>query len=178
MPTPPDRCTFSPICAHRTDRGPRVDHRVLADAGTDVDVARHHHDAAVEERTEPRRRARHHPHTRRLVVALERDLVGELVGPELDRGHLRLLEVEQDRLLEPLVHDRLAVGAPLGHAGFTLVEQADGVEDGLVRIDVVGLQVAPSIPEVFDGCLQVGHGPAGYRTDSNGLSGGFASGAR
>ena len=73
----------------RADRGPRVDHRVRAHPGADVHVARHHHHAAVEERPEPGRRAGHDPHAGRCEVVLERDLVGVLERPELDRGHRR-----------------------------------------------------------------------------------------
>ena len=43
MPTPPDRCTFLPICAQRADGGPGVDHRAFVDIGADVDVAGHQH---------------------------------------------------------------------------------------------------------------------------------------
>ena len=53
MPTPPERCTLSPICAHE----PTVAHVSTivfgADAGADVDVARHQHHAAA--RNEPQR---------------------------------------------------------------------------------------------------------------------------
>ena len=83
MPTPPERCTRSPICAHEPDRRPRVDHRVGADAGADVHVARHHHHAGREVRAPPRRRAGNDPHAAALVVALQRDLVVVLERAEL-----------------------------------------------------------------------------------------------
>ena len=65
MPTPPERCTRSPICAQEPDRRPGVDHRVGTDAGADVHVARHHHRAGSEVGAPSRRRARHHTHALR-----------------------------------------------------------------------------------------------------------------
>src|SRR5439155_10595185 len=88
----------------RAHRGPRVDHRVGTDAGPDVDVARHQDHAPAEERAPARRRAGHHPDPLAEIVVLERDLVGVLERPELDRLHLREAEEQQDRLLEPFVH--------------------------------------------------------------------------
>ena len=84
MPTPPDRWHVLADLRARADRRPGVDHRVLADVGADVHVARHHHDAGREVRAPAGLRAGHDPHAGRLVVALQRDLV-----PELERARAR-----------------------------------------------------------------------------------------
>ena len=126
--------------------------------GTDVDVARHEHHTAIEERAIAGRGTGHDPHTSGLVVGLERDLVGELEGPEFHGLHLRQTEVEQDRVLEPLVHDRLAIGTEFGHSGLTRIEQVDGGADRGDGIAVRRRQRLAIGPELIDGGLQIGHG--------------------
>src|SRR4051794_26278088 len=98
----------SDLCA-RADGGPGVDHRVRADPGADVDVARHHHDASREVRAVARGRGRDDADAELGVVPLQRDLVEVLVRADLDRLQLPDAEVVEDRRLRVLVDLPLAV---------------------------------------------------------------------
>jgi len=89
---------------------------------------------------------------------LEGDLVGVLVGPELDGLHLRQLEQEQDRLLQPGVHHHRAVGRQLRDPCRSGVEQGDGPVDHGPGVEVVGIELGAPLPEVGDLGLEVGHG--------------------
>ena len=86
------------------DRGPGVHHRARADASADVDVARHHDRARLEERAVAHRPRRHHPHARPSRGPSSGELVVELEGPDLPDLHLGDGEVEEHRLLHPGVH--------------------------------------------------------------------------
>src|SRR4051812_14751508 len=151
-----------PDLGARPDGRPRVDHAVGTDTGADVDVARHHHHAAVEERSPPRRGTRYYPHTGRLVALLQRHLVGVLERAQLRRLHGRALEVDEDRLLEPLVDDDVAVGIDLGHARVTAVEEVDRLSNHRERVAVGDGQLAPPLPQLFDLRLQISHGRSTY----------------
>ena len=128
IPTPPARWTSAPICAHEPDRRPGVDHRARADPGADVDVARHQHDALGEKRAVARDPGRHDPDAERRVDALDRDLVEEPEPADLHRLDLPQPEVEEDRLLHPLVDDPAAVDR-LGDPDLAAVEQLDRLLD-------------------------------------------------
>src|SRR6185312_15642045 len=99
-----------------------------AHPGADVHVARHHHHVLGEERPVAGDRGRHHPHSEAGVVALERDLVAVLERAELDRLHLPLPEVVDDRRLRLLVDDPVVPGA-LGDADLAAVESGDRLVD-------------------------------------------------
>ena len=112
------------------DRRPRVDHRPRADPRADVHVARHQHDALGQEGAVTRDARRHDADAEGRVDALERDLVEEAEAADLHRLDLPEAEVEEDRLLRPLVHDP-AVGAGLGDPHLAAVEEVDRLLDGL-----------------------------------------------
>ena len=130
----------------RADGGPRVDHRARADPGADVDVARHEDDALGEERAVSGHTRRHDPNAERRVDALDRDLVEEAKATDLDRLDLPQAEVEEDRLLRPLVDDP-AVVARLGDPELATVEQVDRLLDRL-RLDLTAL------PQLLDPLLE------------------------
>ena len=69
---------------------------------------------------------------------------------DLHRLHLAQAEVEEDRLLRPLVDDPLAV-APLGDARLAAVELPDRL------LDHVGVELA-ALPEVVDALRDVHQG--------------------
>ena len=87
---------------------------------------------------------------------LERDLVGVLERPELDRLHLREAEEQQDRLLEPFVHHDLPVDR-LGDAGLAGVEQVDGGVHGGEGVAVGRGELVAPRPQRFYLRLQAGH---------------------
>ena len=94
-------------------------------------------------------------------MALQRDLVGVLERPQLDRLHLREPEQQEHRVLQPLVDDDLVVD-DLGDARLALVEQVDRLVDGVARL-VDGhdrREVVASLPERGDGLGQLVHGGA------------------
>ncbi len=112
----------------RADRRPGVDHRPRPDPRADVDVAGHQHDALREERAAARDARRHHAHPGRRVDVLDGDLVEVAEASDLHRLDLAEPEVEEDRLLRPLVHDP-AVGPGLGDTKLAPVEQVDRLLD-------------------------------------------------
>src|SRR4029453_10943503 len=95
-----------------------------------VDEAWHENDALGEERSAPRDPRRHDPHALRRIDALHRNLVEVAETSHLDGLDLAEAEVEEDRLLGPLVHNP-ALAASLGDAELAAVEQLDGLLDGL-----------------------------------------------
>ena len=129
MPTPPERCTSRPICAHEPTVAQVSTIVPGADPRADVDVAGHEHDAGLDEGAvaDGRRAARR---ARRLGPAgLQRDLVVELEGADLDGLHAARAEGEQDRLLDPLVDVPAGVGRRRdAHAA--VVEQGQRLLDG------------------------------------------------
>ncbi len=50
MPTPPDRCTFLPICAQEPTVAQGINHGAFVNVGADVNVGRHQHSVAGDER--------------------------------------------------------------------------------------------------------------------------------
>src|SRR6516165_5725515 len=79
-PTPPERWTPFPTCAH---------------PGTDVDVARHHHRPGLDVRAVAHGSRRHDAHARLRQVLLQRELVVELERSHLPDLHLGDGEVEE-----------------------------------------------------------------------------------
>ena len=89
---------------------------------------------------------------------LERQLVGVLERPGLDRLHAAQREEEEDRLLQPLVDDHLVgVGVDLGHAGLSRIEELDGLLDHLGRVGVGRRQVGAALPQLLDARLEISH---------------------
>src|SRR5581483_12114979 len=85
-----------------------------------------HHDVVREERAVAGDAGRDDPHAPRGVVPLEGDLVAVLEGADLDRLHLPDPEVVEDRSLDLLVHDPLALDL-LGDAELAAIECGDDV---------------------------------------------------
>ena len=133
-----------------TYRGPRVHHGVGPHVGPDVDVAGHHDDSGRLVAPPPRRGARHHPHPAARVVALERDLVGELERAELDRAHPRCGEQQQNGLFAPLVDHHGAVVEHLGHPGLPGVEGVDGLMNGGNDFGIIGVDAGAAGPQLGD----------------------------
>ena len=121
----------------RPDRGPGVDHRPWPHPGADVDVAGHQHAALGEEGAVARHTGRHDPDTAVGVVGLDGDLVEEVQPADVHRLNLADPEVEQDRLLHPLVHEPPVTGR-LRDANRSRVEQADHLLDH-GRVERTGL---------------------------------------
>ena len=90
---------------------------------------------------------RHDPHAEGGVDALDRDLVEVPQPADIHRLDLAEPEVEEDRLLRPLVDDP-PVRAGLGNAQLAPVEQVDRLFDRL------GLD-ASLVPELVDPRLEV-----------------------
>ena len=162
MPTPPERCTLAPIWAHDPTVA-QVSTIVLApDAGADVHVARHH-DRRPGSRNEPQRADApgHDPHAGRLVVRLQRDLVGVLERPELDRLHRRQLEEAAGspasatgaRRRRRRRRSRPPAPRP-GRAG----RWPRGTAADASR--VAGRELGPALPQLVDLGFEVGHQPA------------------
>ena len=181
----------------RADGGPRVDHGARPHPGADVDVAGHADHPGAQVRAPARRCPGDHPHTARLVVALQRQLVGELEGADLHRLHRPQSEQQEDGVLEPLVDDHLVGGRiDLGDAGFPRVEQVDGGGHDLEGVRVAGREPGGPLPQRLDpvrqigvdgvGCVArgggcvlrrcvVGHGRRRYRPTRWGLDAGTAT---
>ncbi|EXI68809.1 MAG: hypothetical protein AW07_04307 [Candidatus Accumulibacter sp. SK-11] len=151
------------LCA-RTDRCPGIDHRALVDVGTDVDVTRHQHDVAADERAAPGGGRWHDAEAaareplgvvvgklvRHLVVIAHRAAVEHAVFLQAER--------EQHRLLEPLMRHPLAVDL-LGDAQAAAIELLDGVGNGLCHggRGRIGLQRVAVLPRLVDDLLDVVH---------------------
>ena len=89
---------------------------------------------------------------------LERQLVGKLERPVLDRLHPSQGEEHQDRLLEPFVDDDLVGRAvDFGNPCLAGVEQVDGLFDQRCRVGVRGREIVPPLPELFDTRPQISH---------------------
>ncbi len=145
MPTPPERCTFLPICAHEPDGRPRVDHRALVDVGADVHEGRHQHDVRRDVGAAARDGRRHDPDAgggelvvgqagelgRHLVVERER-LGAAGAALETHGAGFGQAEREQHRLLDPLVRRPGAVDL-LGDAQAPGIETGDHLPDGVAR---------------------------------------------
>ena len=154
MPTPPERCTLAADLRARADRRPRVDHRAGADVGADVHVARHEDDASVEERAPPSRRrrgrpARRPPRSRASAGSCRRTRTGRARS-----SPSRELEQQEDRLLQPLVHDDVLAGE-LGHPRLAAIEQVDRLGDGRATSVVAGVELVAVAPTALRS------GPAG-----------------
>ena len=139
------------LCAG-ADRGPGVDHRPLPHAGADVHVAGHEHRTGCQVRTPAGARPRDDPHARSLVAPLERNLVGELKGAQIDGLHRPDLEQEQDGVLEPLVDDdligrRVNVCDPL----LASIQQVDRLVDEALGLFVARMDMLRVGVEVGDG---------------------------
>ena len=136
----------------RADRRPRVDHRPRADPGADVDEPRHQDDALGEKRSVSGDAGRDDAHPPLGVVVLHRDLVQEVEAADLHRLDLAQPEVEEDRLLRPVVDDPLAV-ALLRDARFASVEKRDRGLDRL-RVELAAL------PDLVDARCEVHQAPS------------------
>ena len=147
MPTPPDRWTSAPICAHDPDGRPGVDHRARSDPGSHVDEARHEDDSFGEERPVPRDARRNDADPTLGIVGLDGDLVEEVQAPNFHRLDLAQAEVEEDRLLDPLVDDPGIVSL-LRHANVASVQAREGVLDGLGVEGAAGPQVIDPLGEL------------------------------
>src|SRR5690606_9014718 len=143
------------------DRRPGVDHRALADMRADVDEARHQHDVAAEIGAAARDRTGHHAHAQGpeavRVEAGEARLDLVPVGRRLrfDHRHVVDAEVQQHRLLQPLVDLPAAVGLRLGHAQVAALQplhrRLHRRPDQVVRF--LAGQRGATLPGVLDGAL-------------------------
>src|SRR5690606_1801402 len=112
------------------DRRPGIHHRALTHVGTDVDEARHQDHVAPEVGATARDRAWHNAHAQRLEpIGIEAgeaclDLVPVRCRLRLHHGHVVDPEVQQHRLLEPLV-DPPAAFTRLGHAQLAAFQALD-----------------------------------------------------
>ena len=106
MPTPPDRWTFLPICAHGADGGPGVHHGAGVDVGPDVHERRHQHRARGHVGPPADDGAGHRADA--LQVRGQRHPVVVAEVADLGADHRQEPEREQDGPLGPLVHDDLA----------------------------------------------------------------------
>ena len=113
----------------RADRRPRVHHRPRPDPGADVHVAGHEDAALGKERAVARHARRDDADAAVGIVRLDGDLVEELEAADVHRLDLANAEVEQDRLLDPLVHLPATVDG-LGDADRAGVEERDRLLDG------------------------------------------------
>src|SRR3712207_4143887 len=100
----------------------------------DVDVARHHHDAGLDEGAAADGAWRHDAHPRPLEVLLGRDLVAVLERSHLDGLHPGYREEKDDRLLHPLVRAPLATRFFLRHPQHAPIEGRHGAKDGLAML--------------------------------------------
>ena len=150
IPTPPDEVDVGPDLRARADRRPCVDHRARSDPGADVDEPRHQHDSLGEERAVAGHAGRDDAHAAICVVGLHRDLVEELQPADVHRLDLAHPEVEEDRLLQPLV-DHPAVFAGLGDANVATIECRDGILDDR-RLDLI------RFPQLVDALREIHHG--------------------
>src|SRR5690606_20082959 len=154
----------------RADRRPGVDHGALVDIGADVDVARHHHHIAPDERAAARDRRRHDTEAalaelfRRVVGELGRHLVEVLRGAARHGLVVGQPERNQYGLLDPLVDGPLAV-ALLGHAQRARIQPGDDPGDGIAHFARRGGrgEVGTRLEGVVDDLLQFLHGMVPYR---------------
>ena len=86
-----------------SDRGPGIDHGTAAHPRANIHIAGHQDDSFFEERTIAGDCMGHHPHTQRLIIALERDFIIELKGAHLYRLHLLQRKKEHHRLFHPVI---------------------------------------------------------------------------
>ena len=114
-----------------THRGPRVHHRAGTHVGADVHEAGHEDDALLEERADSNDRTGNGPNPDRSEVLSQRHLVlpprDHVVPGHALEDHLAVrgdLEVEQDRVPNPVVHDPLVVDL-LRDADAAVGEKAD-----------------------------------------------------
>ncbi len=131
---PSPTTTPSTIVAREPMNAPSSTITGLACGGSS-DEARHENDAPGQERAVACDSRWDDPHSALGVVRLHRDLVQEVEASDLHRLDLAQAEVEENRLLRPLVDEPLAV-ALLGHPHLTLVEQSNGLLDRR-RIELV-----------------------------------------
>jgi hypothetical protein len=135
-----------------THRGPGIDHAAGADIGADVHVARHQHGVLRDVRTAAYQCSGHHACTEILqfgVVAMseaQRHLVERLRRAAIDHAIVIEAEVQQHRLLDPLVHRPAAMAIRFGDAAFAGFEQVDDLADGRPQVGLdlgLGQFVAP-----------------------------------
>jgi len=90
---------------------------------------------------------------------LERELVRVLERPVLNGLHAAQREEEQDRLLQPFVHDDLVGhGVDFCHARLPGVEQVDRLLDECRRVGVGRCELVATLPQLLDARLQISHG--------------------
>ncbi|MNH12971.1 hypothetical protein D3C79_725280 [compost metagenome] len=146
------------------DGGPGVDHGAFIDEGADVDVGGHQHGIGGDEGAFASGRRRHHAYPGSLellggiVGKLEGNLVVILGVVTLDDAVVIDAEVEQYRLLQPLVYHPLA-GNLLGDTGLAGIQQFDDLQDGGLGggIDGAGSDGITAFEGRFDDLLQLGH---------------------
>ena len=137
----------SDLCA-RPHRRPGVHHGVGTHPGTDVHVAGHEDDAPIQEGPPPSGGPGNHPHPLRVVARLERQPVRVLERTDLGGRHSSQPEQEQDRLLQPRVHDHFPVAVQLGHARLTGLEQLHGLCHEFQRVHVGRRELVCSGPQL------------------------------
>ena len=131
----------------RTHRRPGVDHGVGADPGADVDVARHHDDARLEEAAPAGRGARAPPgrpprRSRASAGACRRTRTGpprRSPWPRAGRAAGWPASATRGRRPRPPVD--------LGDPGLAAVEQVDRLVDVGGGLGVAGLQLGPALPQ-------------------------------
>src|SRR5207344_2018472 len=108
----------------RTDRHPRIDHAPRTHICADIHERRHQDAARFYEAAPARERLRHNSDSFSAIPALDWNLVAEMEGTRLHNFRLLDSEVEQNRLLEPLVR-MPPVRTFLADSHLTGVEQVD-----------------------------------------------------
>ncbi len=109
----------------------------------------HEHDAFGEEGAVARDSGRHDSDTVLGVVVLHRNLVEEVQAADVHRLDLAQAEVEEDRLLRPLVDHPLAL-ALLGDPCLAAVEEGDRL------LDCITVELA-ALPQLVDALGQLHH---------------------
>src|SRR5947209_1674287 len=84
--------------------GPGIYHRALIYISANIDIARHHYHALLNEASVARNSVRHYAHAEFLVILLQSNLIVKLKRPYLDSFHLLYREVKDDGLLYPFIY--------------------------------------------------------------------------